>query len=100
MVTNIRLHMNACKKKRCSGNDSDVVIPSLPCSDSQPADSPYFLMAGLGTKHRSLVPTVWNYLQIVTGYYLSDDPHIFVPLVCASGYNNFSRAILKFLERN
>ena len=26
----------------CSGNDSDVVIPSLPCSDSQPADSPRF----------------------------------------------------------
>ena len=36
----------------CSGNDSDVVIPSLPCSDRQPADSPHFLMAGLGTKHR------------------------------------------------
>ena len=36
----------------CSGNDSDIVIPSLPCSDSQPADSPRFLMDGLGTKHR------------------------------------------------
>ena len=36
----------------CSGNDSDIVIPSLPCSDSQPADSPHFLMGGLGTKHR------------------------------------------------
>ena len=45
----------------CSGNDSDIVIPSLPCSDSQPADSPRFLMAGLGTKQSSLVPTVWNY---------------------------------------
>ena len=33
-------------------NESDIVIPSLPCSDSQPADSPCFLMAGLGTKHR------------------------------------------------
>ena len=33
----------------CSGNDSDIVIPSLPCSDSQPADSPRFLMDGLGT---------------------------------------------------
>ena len=29
----------------CSGNDSDIVIPSLPCSDSQPR----FLMDGLGT---------------------------------------------------
>ena len=28
----------------CSGNDSDIVIPSLPCSDSQLADSPRFLM--------------------------------------------------------
>ena len=36
----------------CSGNDSDIVIPSLPCSDSQPEDSPCFLMDGLGTKHR------------------------------------------------
>ena len=27
-------------------------LPSLPCSDSQPADSPRFLMDGLGTKHR------------------------------------------------
>ena len=36
----------------CSGNDSDIVIPSLPCSDSQPADLPCFLMDGLGTKHR------------------------------------------------
>ena len=36
----------------CSGNDSDVVVPSLPCSDSQPADSPRFLMAGHGTKYR------------------------------------------------
>ena len=36
----------------CSGNDSDIVIPPLPCSDSQPADSPRFLMDGLGTKHR------------------------------------------------
>ena len=38
----------------CSGNDSDTVIPSLPCCDSQPADSPRFLMDGLGTKHRVL----------------------------------------------
>ena len=36
----------------CFGNDSDIVIPSLPCCDSQPADSPRFLMDGLGTKHR------------------------------------------------
>ena len=36
----------------CSSNDSDVVVPSLPFSDSQPADLPRFLMAGLGTKHR------------------------------------------------
>ena len=36
----------------CSGNDSDIVIPSSPCSDSQPADSPRFLMDGLRTKHR------------------------------------------------
>ena len=35
-----------------SGNDSDVVIPSFPSSDSQLADSPRFLMDGLGTKHR------------------------------------------------
>ena len=41
----------------CSGNDSDIVIPSLPCSDSQPADSPCFLMDGLNGQ--SLVPTVW-----------------------------------------
>ena len=33
-------------------NDSDVVIPSLPSSGSQPTDSPLFLMEGLGTKHR------------------------------------------------
>ena len=39
----------------CSGNDNDIVIPSLPCSDSQPADSPRFLMDGLGTKHRDSV---------------------------------------------
>ena len=31
----------------CSGNDNDIVIPSLPCSDSQPADSSCFLMGGL-----------------------------------------------------
>ena len=39
----------------CSGNDSDVVIPFLPCSDSQLVDSPRLLMDGhdgLGTKHR------------------------------------------------
>ena len=36
----------------CSGNDSDIVIPSLPCSDSQPADLLRFLMDGLGTEHR------------------------------------------------
>ena len=36
----------------CSDNDSDVVIPSLSCLDSQPADSRRLLMAGLGTKHR------------------------------------------------
>ena len=42
----------------CSGNDSDIVIPSLPCSDSQPADSPRFLMDGLGTKHR--VWGIWS----------------------------------------
>ena len=36
----------------CSGNDSDIVIPSLPCSDRKPADSPSFSMDGLGTKHR------------------------------------------------
>ena len=35
-----------------SGNDSDVVIPSFPSSNSQLADSPCFLMDGLGTKHR------------------------------------------------
>ena len=35
----------------CSGNDSDVMISSLPCSGSKPADSPRLLMAGLGTKH-------------------------------------------------
>ena len=46
----------------CSGNDSDIVIPSLPCSDSQPVDSPCFLMAGLGTKHSSLVP---NGLELI-----------------------------------
>ena len=46
----------------CSGNDSDmidIVIPSLPCFDSQLADSPRFLMARLGTK-QSLILTVWN----------------------------------------
>ena len=31
----------------CSGNDADGVIPSLPCSCSQVADSPRFLMDGL-----------------------------------------------------
>ena len=31
----------------CSGNDSDMVIPSLPCSDSQPADSPVSEWTGL-----------------------------------------------------
>ena len=31
----------------CSINDSDIVIPTLPSSDSQPADSPRFLMDGL-----------------------------------------------------
>ena len=36
----------------CSGNDSDVVIPSLPSSGSQSMDSTRFLMDGLGTKHR------------------------------------------------
>ena len=36
----------------CSGNDSAVVIPSLPLSDSKPVESPRFLMDGLGTKHR------------------------------------------------
>ena len=34
----------------CSGNDSDVMISSLPCSGSKPADSPRLLMAGLN-KH-------------------------------------------------
>ena len=36
----------------CSGNDSDVVIPSMPSSGSQPTDSPHFLKDGFGTKHR------------------------------------------------
>ena len=36
----------------CSGSDSDVVIPSLPWSDSQSADLRCLLMDGLGTKHR------------------------------------------------
>ena len=55
----------------CSGNDSHVVVPSLPCSDSQPADSPRFLMAGLGTKYRvwfqiqSLVPMVGTRCRVV-----------------------------------
>ena len=35
-----------------SRNESDVVISSLPCSDSQLVDSPRLLMDGLGTKHR------------------------------------------------
>ena len=42
------LHVNSCY----SSNDSDVVIPSLPCSGSQPVNSRRFLMDGLGTKHR------------------------------------------------
>ena len=39
----------------CFGNDSDVVILSLPCSCSQRTDSPRFLMDGLGTTCSSLV---------------------------------------------
>ena len=39
-------------KSGCSGNGNDFLIPSLPCSDNQPVDSPNLLMAGLGTKHR------------------------------------------------
>ena len=37
---------------RCSGSDSDVMIPFLPCSGSQPVDSNCLLMDRLGTKHR------------------------------------------------
>ena len=55
------LHVNTYG---CSGNDRDVVIPSLPSSGRQPTDSPRFLMDGLGTKQSSLVPTVWNYCRI------------------------------------
>ena len=33
-----------------SGNDSDVLVPSVPCCGSQPADSPLSLMDRLGTK--------------------------------------------------
>ena len=54
MLTNI-LHVNAYMyvQSGCSGNDdNDVVIPFLPCSDRQLADSPCFLMEQLGTKHR------------------------------------------------
>ena len=32
-------------QSECSSNESDILIPSLPCSDSQPVDSPRFLMA-------------------------------------------------------
>ena len=50
----------------CSGNDSDIVIPSLFCSDSQPADSPCFLngrtlfqqVRSDSCRHLLLVPSV------------------------------------------
>ena len=43
MATNIlRKNASVHVQSGCSGNDSDAVIPSLPSSDSQPADSPRF----------------------------------------------------------
>ena len=44
----------------CFGNDSDVVIPSFPCSDSQQADSPRLLMDGSNGLELALAVTlIW-----------------------------------------